>query len=208
MRINKENFILSIIGILPVLWLVDYTKPKIEFLYFLLIPLFVIPSIFIAEKEKPDESDGKYIAVPINKICPSWLLDWFIFILVCFFASFIINNIFRFYSDFLFYVLFYIYLMHNILYRSISFRLLNLYVDRNSVGDKLKILIVNFIILFPFYFAMLGRKLGFPKETMDKVFLFSFLIDAINCIFRIFVFKTQSLYEKIFGIQTMQFSTD
>lgn len=72
---------------------------------------------------------------------------------------YVVTYVFAAPSNFVVYPLYYILLMHNVLYRAVSHRLLKLHVNRNTLSEK----------------------------------------------FRLLVFKNQSLFERIFDIQTMMF---
>ena len=203
MCMNKSNLIIALFSFLPILNVIDFESKPREFIYLLPILLYTLPSAFIREKEKTDLGEGEF--APLSKIHASWGLDFVVFIILCHVMGIFVTYVFAVPSNFVVYPLYYILLMHNVLYRAVSHRLLKLHVNRNTLSEKFRLLAVNFILLFPFYFGMFGYKHHLQKPVMNGVFFFCLALSLINYIFRILVFKSQSLFERIFDIQTMMF---
>lgn len=59
---------------------------------------------------------------------------------------------------------------------------------------------MNFLYLSPLYILFIEDRFAINKDLEEIIFIFLFLLNTVNVLFRIYITKSSSLFEKILNI--------
>lgn len=120
----------------------------------MLMILYLIPAFFLKEKKRPSEDEGNYISVGFYKMFFTWIIDWTVFAVFCLFYKLFLDLTNSKISIGFAVLIFFILVIQNVFYRGAGYRIFKLYINNETLYEKLKILAINFLLLF---FLLLRR---------------------------------------------------
>ncbi len=205
MHINKVDCIVAAIGIIPVMLITRFDTPKSIFIYYAFILIYLLAVVFIKEK-RPSLSDGRYEKVSRTRIHFAWAVDWTVFFGFYFFYSKVLRLIPVSHNSNRFIPVIYILTMQNVLKRSIGFKVFGLYPDNIEFTKKLKIFLINLMLLSGMFLIGAHEIWSFLPDKIVKSFSTVFIsMSLINYAVRVNILKSKSLWEMLFGLQTLAF---
>lgn len=95
-------------------------------------------------------------------------------------------------------------LTRQVFYRSIGFRIMGLKVNTNSIGQRIKLIILNFIVFAFWHCSVLCTLIPAIAESATKCGISLLLMSTINNLSRIFIIKKASFLEIVFDIKIMK----
>lgn len=185
--------LISFVCILPIM---DFYILNIKNMYFILIFVNVFISLFF----RNSKDDYLISNTEIKKVYGAYLIDFLVLLL----AIILIKFFFDFFSNLkslnVIYVFMILLLQKQVFYQSLGFKIMKLKYENKSFLMKLKLLIMNFLFLSPIYLLFIGNRFSISKDITDLFFSFLFLLNTVNLLFRIFISKSSSLFERILNI--------
>lgn len=194
---SLTNFLISLGAFLPLLIMIDYKSLTFQNSF---IFIFVLLYILIISFRKSRTIIVKKNDVSIKLILLSFFIEvicWLI-IALCFFLLFDLNILFN--NQNTYFVFLYFILLSRVFFNSFAYRILGLRITNNSAREKIKILIMNYICIFPVTTQYIFNLYGWNVKYENVIIFAWFVLLLINIFYRIFVRKNQTLLEYLFGL--------
>ena len=192
-----KNFLLSLLILTITAIIVPYNEPLLYYLWLIPILLVVVIQLIFAKKIYSESNEN----VRLKDIVKAKALNSIL--LICLFGIlYAIFSIFPKSRSFNTFILpIFLALNLNVIRQSFGFKICKIKIKNDSFSSKLKILINNFFVVSPLYLVML--KINFPiSENVIKILAeVMLLLNILNLCTRMFVFKKNSLLEKILHIE-------
>lgn len=191
-----KDFFICLISFVCVLPIMDLNVLNIQNLYFIII--FV--NLFISLLFRNSKDDYVISNTEIKNVYGAYLIDFLVILL----TIILIRIFFDFFSNLkslnVIYVYMILLLQKQVFYQSLGFKIMKLKYENKSFLKKLKLLIMNFLYLSPIYLLFIGNRFAISKDSTNLFFFLLFLLNTVNLLFRLFILKSSSLFEKILNI--------
>ena len=198
-----QNIVIGAIALIPLIFIVNWRLYPSASLALLLIAAYVVPSIIIGKRE--EFSGGT--PVGLKDVISCWFINIVFFTLMCVLLASFLRLCPGVVSGSANFVIFYFLAMHNVLYRCPSFRIMGLYAHSPGVSGRLRLLLLNYLLLFPLWLIEFGNVWNFKSDWLTKLTCLSFIIWVFHFVSRWISFAEQSPLEKILKIQTMKIAS-
>ena len=194
---NLGNFLIAILAFLPLFITIDYkTSTMQNSLVYVLVPIFII---FVGFHKFPSQQPIKYdltykdslAALGIDFIC------WTGIILVVTIVGNIISSFFGLNTVI---VILYFILLSRVFYKSFGFMALHFDIPNQTIKDKLKLLAINYLTIFPATAQQTIRTRGWPENIGNIIFTYWLAFIFANFLSKVLFLKSQTFLERLFHI--------
>lgn len=203
LRPNYFNFILCVIIELPFFILTFIINELCINLFIFFLIIFPIVTLFLDTKENHPVityKDSKWWELYLAYIIDYAILGCIIFLIVNLtgirFLKITPENPLFFISLWT--------LTRQVFYRSIGFRIMRLKINVNSIGQKIKLIFLNFIVFAFWYCSILNILFPSIAEIATKCGTSLLLLSTINNLSRVFIIKKASFLENVFNIKIIK----
>lgn len=190
-----KNVIVNIFAFLILIPIVPFDKMPISYLWFLPVIIYIIYSYF----RKESKLEMNRIA-ETKELVKAVILNVIAFLSLCLILSIALRLLSDYTSIIIVYVIFYFILVQNITIRSPGYFYLNISIPNKTLIEKIKVLLLNFIKLFVFYFLFFSDKYEITDKIQVSILEIVLFLYVLVIISRIFIFKNSSILEKIMKV--------
>lgn len=190
-----KNFIVNIFAFLILMPIVPFDKMPISYLWLLPVIIYITYSYF----RKESKLEMNRIA-ETKEVVKAVILNVIVFLSLCLILSIALRLLSDYTSIIIVYVIFYFILVQNITIMSPGYFYLNISIPNKTLIEKSKILLLNFIKLFVFYFLFFSDKYELNDKIQVSILEIVLFLYVLVIISRIFIFKNSSILEKIMKV--------
>ncbi|MEE0134257.1 MAG: hypothetical protein U0I22_10735 [Treponema sp.] len=197
---NWSSLVTSVVAIILIVPLVDFTEPPLHFVCF--VPILVY-AIYVAFAKQKSFVDTAKRPLGLNDIWKLFLLNFFLLALYCLLLVPILKLLPYIHSWIA--VSWFFFLVQNTDLSSPSYKLLHLHIDNETLIQKLSILLLNFLKYLFMYIVLIADSYGITQEVKQNVLTYVLFIATVNLASRFMIFKDTSLLERFLRIKPYKY---
>ena len=197
---NWSSLVTSVVALILILPLVDFTEPPLHFVCF--IPILVY-AIYVAVVKKKGFVVTAKRPLGLNDIWKLFLLNFFLLALYSLLLVLILKLLPYIHSWIA--VSWFFFLVQNTDLPSPSYKLLHLHIDNETLIQKFSILLLNFLKYLFMYIVLIADSYGISQDFKQNILTYVLFIATINLASRFMIFKDTSLLEKFLRIKPYKY---
>ena len=197
---NWSSLVTSVVALILILPLVDFTEPPLHFVCF--IPILVY-AIYVAVVKKKGFVVTAKRPLGLNDIWKLFLLNFFLLALYSLLLVLILKLLPYIHSWIA--VSWFFFLVQNTDLPSLSYKLLHLHIDNETLIQKFSILLLNFLKYLFMYIVLIADSYGISQDFKQNILTYVLFIATINLASRFMIFKDTSLLEKFLRIKPYKY---
>ena len=197
---NWSSLVTSVVALILILPLVDFTEPPLHFVCF--IPILVY-AIYVAVVKKKGFVVTAKRPLGLTDIWKLFLLNFFLLALYGLLLVLILKLLPYIHSWIA--VSWFFFLVQNTDLPSLSYKLLHLHIDNETLIQKFSILLLNFLKYLFMYIVLIADSYGISQDFKQNILTYVLFIATINLASRFMIFKDTSLLEKFLRIKPYKY---
>ena len=197
---NWSSLVTSVVALILILPLVDFTEPPLHFVCF--IPILVY-AIYVAVAKKKGFVVTAKRPLGLTDIWKLFLLNFFLLALYGLLLVIILKLLPYIHSWIA--VSWFFFLVQNTDLPSPSYKLLHLHIDNETFIQKFSILLLNFLKYLFMYIVLIADSYGISQDFKQNILTYVLFIATINLASRFMIFKDTSLLEKFLRIKPYKY---
>ena len=197
---NWSSLVTSIVAIILIVPLIDFTESPLHFVCF--VPTLVY-TVYVTFAKKKNFVVTAKRPLGLNDIWKLFLLNFFLLALYCLLLVPILKLLPYIHSWIA--VSWFFFLVQNTDLSSLSYKLLHLHIDNETLIQKLSILLLNFLKYLFIYIVLIADSYGISLDSKQNVLTYVLFIATVNLASRFMIFKDTSLLEKFLRIKPYKY---
>ena len=197
---NWSSLVTSVVAIILILLLVNFTESPLHFVCF--VPTLVY-TVYVTFAKKKNFVVTAKRPLGLNDIWKLFLLNFFLLALYCLLLVPILKLLPYIHSWIA--VSWFFFLVQNTDLSSLSYKLLHLHIDNETLIQKLSILLLNFLKYLFIYIVLIADSYGISLDSKQNVLTYVLFIATVNLASRFMIFKDTSLLEKFLRIKPYKY---